>query len=275
MTHIVLKNSISNVKSFFSKLAVNNFRASSTGLALAEKEGLFSSYMFDYVYNNKPSGISKVGKSIDAKFLNNPAWQAIRYRRVNLMNAIYRALEVTLIDKGRAYICDVASGPASYIFDPSVKLNDPRVLILLRDIDERALKEARDKSRIAGFSNIEFKCADALDESDFRFKSPPSIFIASGFYERIEDENKIQNSIKLIYKSLPANGFFIYTAHVRPFDMKVVTELFDDFETQKLNLAVRPQVQFDAWTRSAGFTLVNIVADLGGFYSVNTVRKIR
>ncbi len=260
---------------FFLKLIVNTFGQASTGMRIVKKEALISGHMVDYVYKNKPSGSSRIGVWIDSVFLSNPGWETVRIRRKNLVTLIKKALEITLLEKGRVYLCDVASGPASYIFEALVNFKSEKIFVLLRDIDQRCLEEARKKSVIAGVGNIEFQIADALEPKDFKFKSPPNIFVSSGFYDWFSDDNKIKTSMRLIFDSLPSGGFFVFTAQTGHVDLKLINGVFKSFDKTSLDMKVRPIEHFKSWAQDTGFIINEVLTDKLGHYSVVLAQKRR
>ena len=78
----------------------------------------------------------------DSLFIRTSCFEALRQRRTYLMSFVAQALGMTIKDKGRAYMCDIASGTASYIFETLLRMMDQKIFVLLRDIDKEVLNEA-------------------------------------------------------------------------------------------------------------------------------------
>ena len=170
---------IENIEISILKIIVDTLGQLSNGIKLASKEGFTSGKMLDYIYKNEPSGQLIIGKIIDKIYLNHPGWQDVRKRKDNLVLNLKEAVDLTLKAKGEARICDVASGPARYILDVLEQFKEQNVSAELRDLDTRWLLEANEAAKSRGVQ-IEYKTANALEESDFIFDIP--VFHQCMFY---------------------------------------------------------------------------------------------
>jgi len=98
----------------------------------------------EWVYENKPQGVGRLGPLLDRCFLNLMAAQAVRNRRGLLAKHIQDA-------RGRAQgrtaqITSMACGPAAEIFDVFAMLDDPtQIRATLIDIDLQALAFVSDR----------------------------------------------------------------------------------------------------------------------------------
>ena len=73
----------------------------SDGVSLGLKTGFDSGSTLDYVYRNRPSGITPIGKLIDWFYVNSIGWRGIRVRKAEYRTA-YRARRWTCCGrKGR------------------------------------------------------------------------------------------------------------------------------------------------------------------------------
>jgi SAM-dependent methyltransferase len=98
----------------------------------------------DWIYQNNPQGVGRLGSLLDRCFLNAPAAQAVRNRRGLLAEHIQTALEQASGETTR--ITSLACGPAAEIFDVFEALDDPtRLRATLIDIDLQALAFVSDK----------------------------------------------------------------------------------------------------------------------------------
>jgi extracellular factor (EF) 3-hydroxypalmitic acid methyl ester biosynthesis protein len=102
------------------------------------------------LYENKPTGIGRIGPLIDQYFLECPPAQAVRNRRALMCEEIEKTVESC---RGRtAQVTSLACGPATEVFDVFGHLPDPGALTVnLLDIDLQALayvSEKRDEARL-------------------------------------------------------------------------------------------------------------------------------
>ncbi|MGA9119923.1 MAG: hypothetical protein WB699_11220, partial [Bacteroidota bacterium] len=102
------------------------------------------------IYQNMPSGASRLGPLIDRMFLEMPPCIAVRNRRKLLAGEILRTVEEA---PHQARVMCLASGPASEVFDAFSELPDKTKLkMTLLDIDLQALAfvdDLRGKSKLA------------------------------------------------------------------------------------------------------------------------------
>jgi hypothetical protein len=64
----------------------------SDGIRLGLETGFDSGSTLDYVYRNRPSGITPIGRLIDWLYLNAVGWRGIRIRKQNLEHMLSRAM---------------------------------------------------------------------------------------------------------------------------------------------------------------------------------------
>jgi extracellular factor (EF) 3-hydroxypalmitic acid methyl ester biosynthesis protein len=98
-------------------------------------------------YQNQPKGTGRIGTILDRCFLELPTANAVRNRRLLLVDEI----RSTLSQKENGDVTRVsslASGPAREIFDVFQQLDDPgKLYVTLVDVDLQALAFVSDKAR--------------------------------------------------------------------------------------------------------------------------------
>ena len=264
---------MNSIKLFFTKLALRTVGRWSDGIRLAMKEGFTSGIMLDYIYKNKPSGKFVVGKMIDRIFLEHEGWRVVRERKDNLCANLEKAIDSTLKSKDSVRLCDVAAGPALYITDVLKKYKDKNVSAEIRDIDARWLEEAKKRADAKGLK-LTYRVANALEKSDFLFDTTPDIFVASGFYDWFNDAEMIKKSMRLIYESLPQNGYFAFTNQTGHVALEMTNYLFKDFNDKPLEMVTWDSALINSWVEEIGFTISDIRKDEKGYYSnVLAVKK--
>ena len=255
-----------NIKLFCMKLAIRTIGTWSDGIRLAMKEGFTSGIMLDYIYNNKPSGKFIIGKMIDKVFLEHEGWRVIRERKNNLCINLEKAVDLTLKSKSTAHICDVAAGPALYITIVLEKFKGKNVSAEIRDLDARWLEEAKKRADEKGL-NLTYRVANALEKGDFVFDTAPDIFVASGFYDWFNDAEMIKKSMRLVYESLPENGYFVFTNQTGHVALEMTNYLFKDFNDKPLEMVTWDSDLINSWVEEIGFTILDVRKDEKGYYS--------
>jgi len=257
---------MSSLKYFFMKLAIRTIGTWSDGIRIAKKEGFTSGIMLDYIYKNQPSGRFFIGKMIDKIYLGHEGWRVIRQRKDNLCANLEKAIDLTLKSKNSVHLCDVAAGPALYITHVLEKFKDENVSAEIRDIDARWLEEAKKRADAKGL-NLTYRVANALEKSDFVFDTTPDIFVASGFYDWFNDAQMIKKSMRLVYETLPENGYFAFTNQTGHVALDMTNYLFEDFNNKPLEMVTWDAGLINSWVEEIGFTIVDVRKDEKGYYS--------
>ncbi|MGL6193191.1 MAG: class I SAM-dependent methyltransferase family protein [Thermoguttaceae bacterium] len=257
---------ISSIKYFCLKMLIRTIGKWSDGIRLAMKEGFTSGIMLDYIYKNQSSGKFFFGKIIDKIFLGHIGWEVIRQRKNYLCANLEKAIDLTLASKDSVRICDVAAGPALYITSVLEKYKDKNVSAEIRDIDSRWLEEAKKRADAKGLK-LTYKVANALETGDFTFDITPDIFVASGFYDWFNDAEMIKKSMRLIYESLPKNGFFVFTNQSGHVALDMTNYLFNDFNHKPLEMVTWDTDLINSWVKEIGFTIMDVKKDEQGYYS--------
>ena len=257
---------MTSLKYFFLKLGIRLIGSWSDGIRLAKTEGFTSGIMLDYIYKNQPSGKFFIGKIIDKAFLEHEGWRVVRERKANLCANLEKAIDLTLKSKSSVRICDVAAGPALYITEVLEKYKEKNVSAEIRDIDARWLEEAKKRADAKGL-NLTYKVANALEKNDFVFDTMPDIFAASGFYDWFNDAEMIKKSMRLIYESLPKNGFFVFTNQTGHVALDMTNYLFKDFNNKPLEMVTWDTALIRSWVEEIGFMIVDTRKDEKGCYS--------
>lgn len=268
---------IKNVKIALLKLGVNTLGQLSDGIRLATKEGFISGQILEYIYQNQPHGITFLGRYIDKTFIRHPGWQDVRNRRDNLMAVLSDTIKRQFQMSDSVRLCDVASGPAGYIIDTLIRFkgreDGKSVSAEIRDLDARWLDEATKKARALGLDNISVRLGNALEKKDFVFDVTPNVFISSGFYDWIEDDEWVKQSMRLIYDALPAGGAFVFTNQSGHVDLTLTNSVFTDFNHKPLSMKTRPANEINSWAEEIGFKIQEVKTDLAGHYSVTGAYK--
>lgn len=258
------------MKRILTKLFFRSFGRMSDGISLCLKEGLTSGKMLDYIYRKQPSGSGFVGKWIDGLFLGHRGWEAVRMRKAHLEGLLIEGIEER---KGALKVIDIASGPASYILSALEKTNRSDLQVVCQDLDPRWLEEGRAAAAQKGLKNISFREGNAFDEAHLlRFR--PDIAVSSGFYDWINDEQAIKNSIRSLYDALSSGGAFILTIQTDHPNLELTQAVFSDFNKNPLQMTMRSATEVIEWLEKAGFRVEKTLRDPYGYYAVFKARKV-
>lgn len=245
----------------------------STGIRMSYTYGFTSGKMLEYVYKNKPSGVTKFGVILDKLYLSHPGWQSVRERMFNLVGTLSDTVKV--LEKECTNITDIAGGTGLYFFKVVQKVGKNKVKVVVRDIEEKWVKEGNKKARNLGLKGvIKFKKGDAFDIEDLnRDICDSDIVVASGFYDWFEDKKLIEKSFKLIFECLPKGRYFIFTIQTKHFNLEFTNAMFLDFHRRKLTMTTTEHNNVLQMLKRSGFRLVDFKSDSWGYYTVYRTLK--
>lgn len=250
-------------------LTMNTLGRLSNGVNLCFREGLTSGKTLEYVYQNRPQGKLLIGKLIDRLFLTHKGWEGVRQRKHHLERFLKDAIDRQLERGDAVTILDIASGPAAYLRSVLKQYQDAPVIAFAQDLEPRWLEEGQALALREGVTGITFRRADAFAPQGLASVRPqPSIVVASGFYDWIQDDELVKRSIDTVGRTLRSGDAFILTNQVAHPDQKTVEAIFPGFNKQKLRMKMRPPEQMLAWVKASEFRIEAQAADQFGYYLV-------
>ncbi len=265
---------LKKIKYAFYGLMLRTLGQTSDGIKLCFKEGLTSGKMLDYVYRNQPSGSWGIGKLLDRAFLNNAGWEAVRQRRQNLELLLGESIDDLRQRGSTISLLDVASGPGAYILSVLEKKNGTDLLARCRDYDDRWAQEGQAVAHQKKMMNVLFEQGDAFNRSEIlALKPKPNLAVASGFYDWFTDDEKIKDSMRIIYDALETNGYFVVSNQASHPDLEFTEAVFLDLRKEPLRMTMRPKEKVNQWLTDMGFTVEKTLQDAQGYYSVTKARK--
>ena len=265
---------LKKIKYGFNRTLLKTIGRCSKGMRLCLSHGLTSGKTLDYIYENNPQGNFFIGKYIDRKFLGHPGWEGVRWRRKHLETLLSEAIGELKASGNAVSLVDIASGPGSYILSVFSEVGEENITACCKDIDERWLQEGRDKAQIKNLKNVRFEKGDAFDRNSLASINPkPNIIVSSGFYDWITDDDKVKESIDMVYQTLSDGGYMIVTNQTAHPDLEYVQEVFRDFNNNPLRMSMRSKETVQQWLDKAGFTVLATCQDPHGYYSVTKAKK--
>jgi alpha-beta hydrolase superfamily lysophospholipase/SAM-dependent methyltransferase len=247
----------------------------STGIRLGCQTGFDSGMTLDYVYENKPRGLTPVGTIIDYFYLNAIGWRGIRIRRQNLE----RLLSVTiqrLHAAGRpVHILDIASGPGRYILETMYRLNEIPMSATLRDYRQANLDAAAALAAKLQLANVNLVLGDAFDRTSLAAETPrPTIAIVSGLYELFSDNAPVLASLRGIADAMDEGGHLLYTNQPWHPQVEFIARTLTNREGRPWIMRRRAQAETDALVRAAGFEKLEQDIDPWGIFTVSVARRV-
>lgn len=247
----------------------------SSGIRLGWESGFNSGRTLDYVYRNRPDGITPLGRFIDRQYLNGIGWRGIRIRRQLLERAVYQAIETTHAANGSVHIVDVAAGAGRYLLETLKRCESRRVTAELRDAEPSNLKEGETIARALGLANVSFVAGDAFDRCALeRLQPRPDIAIVSGLYELFPDNARVLTSLRGIARAVPEGGTLIYTNQPWHPQLELIARGLCDWDGQPWVMRRRTQAEMDDLVRVAGFEKVQMEIDPWGMFTVSLARRV-
>ena len=247
----------------------------SRGISTGWKHGFDSGVMLDCVYENKPAGVTPIGKVIDYFYLNSIGWRGIRVRRENLQRVLRDAI-TQLHEAGRPVrILDIASGPGRYVLETMAAMPQVPISAILRDYQQANLDAAKQLAEKLGVRDVTITQGDAFDRDSLAATTPkPTIAIVSGLYELFPDNARIVRSLCGIVDALEPGGLLIYTNQPWHPQVKFIARVLTNREAEPWIMRRRTQAEMDELVRAAGFEKLSQEIDQWGIFSVSVARRL-
>jgi alpha-beta hydrolase superfamily lysophospholipase len=257
------------------KLALNTICRLSDGVRLGWRTGFDSGQSLDYVYRNRSSGFSPLGKLIDRSYLNAIGWRGIRQRRVNLDRALRECIGEVIGRGETARVMDIASGPGRYVLEVLSSMPREQVSAVLRDRSEGGLEQGRRLAAELGVGNVRFETGDAFSTEELAGVTPrPNIAIVSGLYELFEDNAMIERSLAGLAAAVDEGGYLIYTNQPWHPQIEMIARTLVNRDGVPWIMRRRTQLEMDALVRRAGFEKIGMEIDRWGIFTVSVARRV-
>lgn len=248
----------------------------SEGIRIGHATGFDSGESLDYVYKNKANGGLGIGKLIDRGYLDAIGWRGIRQRRACMNQALKHALKQVSESGMPLQLMDIAGGAGRYLLDA---LEDQEfgfdLKVLCRDWSESALDAGRATAREKGLQErITHLKGDAFDENSLASVEPkPSVAVVSGLYELFPENEKLQRSLRGLFKAVNDGGWLIYTGQPWHPQVEMIARTLTNRDGQFWVMRRRPQGEMDALVEAAGFKKEKQWVDDFGIFTVSLARK--
>ncbi len=258
------------------RLSMKTLGALSEGIRLGLHTGFDSGSTLDYVYRNRASGTTPLGRLIDRNYLNSLGWRGIRERKRHIQRAIGAAAERIQLKGGVLRILDIAAGHGRYVLDAVARLRRRPESILLRDYSELNIASGSALIRKRGLEDVAtFDKGDAFDETGLKAITPrPSVAIVSGLYELFPDNVPVQASLRGLAGALEPGGCLIYTGQPWHPQLELIARtLTSHRDGRPWVMRRRTQAELDELVARAGFRKLEQWTDEWGIFTVSLAER--
>ncbi len=246
----------------------------SKGIDLGWESGFDSGRSLDYVYENRPQGSSRLGRFVDATYLNSIGWRGIRQRKANLEKTLRESIK-TLHAEGRPVrILDIAAGAGRYVLEAMRALSDIPISVVLQDNREENVEAARALAQEFGLTNVSVEAGDAFDRSALALFAPQAtIGIVSGLYELFPSNNAVTESLGGLASAIEPGGYLIYTNQPWHPQLEFIARVLRNREGKRWIMRRRSTAEIDELVGAAGFKKCAMEIDRWGMFSVSVAQR--
>ncbi len=260
-----------------SRLSLRSGGRLSNGIRLGCKTGFDSGSSLDYVYQNRPAGLTPAGRLIDWFYLNSIGWKGIRVRKENLERALLQSAR-RLRDSGEPVrVIDIAAGHGRYVLQAFAAEGNRPDQILLRDYAARNVQQGTALIRETGMSSIaRFELNDAFSRESLAAVYPhPTLGIVSGLYELVPDNSLIRQSLAGLADAIPPGGYLVYTGQPWHPQLEMIARVLSSHrDGRPWIMRRRTQWELDQLVAEAGFRKIDQQIDDWGIFSVSVAQRV-
>jgi len=249
----------------------------SEGIRLGLGTGFDSGSTLDYVYRNRASGWTPLGKLIDRNYLDSLGWRGIRVRKLHLEQAIAAAAKRLRASGRPVRIADIAAGHGRYVLEALDRLEVKPESILLRDYSDLNVSAGSAliaEKRLEGLAR--FVKGDAFDEESVaRIEPRPSVAIVSGLYELFPDNAAVLASLRGLGRAVAPGDYLIYTGQPWHPQLELIARTLTSHRAQQAwVMRRRTQAEIDELARHAGFEKLEQWTDDWGIFTVSLAARL-
>ena len=254
-------------------LGLRTVGRASDSVRLGYQRGFDSGEMMDIIYRNEARGRFVVGRLFDRAYLDQPGCRGLRGRKELLKATLREVIAEQRAAGRRPLIVDVAAGPGTYLVELLAEPEQADVSAIARDLDPHGLGRGRAlaNERGIGEERLRYVEADALDPATFGVGEPPTIVIASGFYEILLDDDLIRRSMATIRSVLAEDGRFVFTTQVAHPQVRMMAHV-PNRHGEPWIIRNRALPLTEGLARDAGFDVVQSRLESTGIFAVTLAR---
>jgi alpha-beta hydrolase superfamily lysophospholipase len=249
----------------------------SSGLRLGQQTGFDSGSTLDYVYRNRPEGLTVLGRAIDANYLNSIGWRGIRQRKVHIEELLRDAMRRVREGGHVVHVLDIAAGHGRYVLEALSAGERMPGSVLLRDYSDINVRDGSALIEKKGLGQIaRFVKADAFDRDGIAAVTPrPTVAIVSGLYELFPDNALIERSLAGLAAAVPRDGYLIYTNQPWHPQLELIARALTSHRAGAAwVMRRRTQAEMDQLAEHAGFRKIAQLIDEWGIFTVSLAVRV-
>ena len=250
----------------------------SAGVKLGFDTGFDSGSTLDYVYRNRATGLSPIGRLIDRNYLDSIGWRGIRQRKLHVEELLRLAITGLRDQQQPVRIVDIAAGHGRYILEAVQGMSPLPESILLRDYSDINVRDGSALIAEKGLGDIaRFVKGDAFDGQDLAALSPkPSLAVVSGLYELFADNQMVGRSLAGLADAIEPGGYLVYTGQPWHPQLELIARALTSHRAgQAWVMRRRSQAEMDQLVEAAGFRKVTQRIDQWGIFSVSLAQRVQ
>lgn len=248
----------------------------SDGIRLGLTTGFDSGSSLDYVYRNRASGFTPLGKLIDRRYIDSIGWRGIRVRKQHLESLLVRAIAELHTSGLPVNIVDIAAGHGRYVLDSVTPHAAGVDRILLRDYSSGNVERGSALIAERGLGSIaSFEQADAFDRQSLAAIEPrPTVGVVSGLYELFPDNGVLRESLGGLADAIRPCGYIVYTGQPWHPQLEFIARTLSSHRGHTpWIMRRRTQAEMDQLVESAGFQKIDQLTDDWGIFTVSLARR--
>ncbi len=262
------------------RLGLRTFGRLSGGVSLGCRAGFASGALLDYVYENRASGTTRLGRALDRRLLDTVAWRCLRVRLRNVHTTLLECMGALRERNAAPRIIDVACGSARATLDALHAHPDSGGTALLLDHDPEALELVRHRASALGLEQrIKLVRCDLSDGrtaarlQNVIARSPFNLAVVAGHLEWVSDDAAAR-LVNALSRRMPAGSGLVYSGMPRHPNYELLTRCVAGTPTEPcVSLRQRSTASLDAIVSTAGFVKRGMRTDPDGVFTVSVAEK--
>ena len=245
----------------------------SQGIQIGFQYGFDSGVMLEYVYKNRPSGITALGTLIDWFYLNSLGWRVFRERSQLMKSTLREVLRTYQQQNIPCHLLDVACGGGRYDLEVLQEFTSDAIAATLRDYKLENVTKARQLALQFGVT-AQIEQADAFNDADLDRVSPrPNVVIVSGLHEILPNDDLIKHHFQQLYRILDTSGTLIFTIQPQHPQLEMIARTLPAHTGLPWVMRVRSWELTRRWAEEAGFHNFQVQMEPNGIFGVVTAKK--
>ena len=249
----------------------------SDGIRLGHATGFDSGSTLDYIYRNRATGRTPLGRWIDRTYLDAIGWRGIRQRKLHIEELLREAM-VSLRSAGAPVrLVDIAAGYGRYVLDAVAELPVRPEFILLRDYSALNVERGAALIKERGLADVaRFEHGDAFDRESLAAHSPRfTLGVVSGLFELVPDNAPVRRALAGLADAILPGGFLIYTGQPWHPQIELIARALTSHRSGVAwVMRRRTQEELDQLVTAAGFRKIAQRIGESGIFTVSVAQRV-